>query len=236
MVNRHDPSFVRFAGIALQGPPFFVLRGRSVYPAGTLAVVGTRHPDGISQALYFLDPSLEVRDSIMALPYAHDAVFSPDESRAYVTSRTGLIALDLGTRTVVRNVPLQETSTLSISPDGDRIFLTNPATLEHMASGIVTEFSRDLLKRREIRLADPRTGLPPSAWQLAVAADGRRAYVLTGSGPIGAAHPGQEDAIYVVDLDTGKTVTVLWLGWTELSLLGTSYSPRLHLITPRAPN
>lgn len=205
-----------FLGIRINGRRIIMLHGGSSHPPGTLVITATRDTSRNSRpnAAFFLSPSLEVLDSVL-LPTgakgAYDLVASPDERKLYVMAPPHLLLVDVPTKGLVRDVSSTPAGLLAISTDGLRVFETDPGDgLTSLGSGLLREYSADLLTRREIELrADSTVGLPRAGRDVVVSTDGSLAYVLSGAAaPVG---PFQAAALSVVDLQGGRTTAMFAL-------------------------
>ncbi len=227
-VSVQSDSALQFAPVESFLGHFAMTEGHAVIPSGTLLITGSRERRAVNQ-VYLLSSSLAFQDSIVAPPGLSvlDAILSPDETLLYALAPPRLVAVDLAARGIVYDAVTPYNGllwTLSISPGGDHIFLTDAGNLDWSGSGVMVEYSRDLAVRRDIPLQPPDAVDPHvSAWQVAETRDGEWAYVLTGA-TIGGNGYGPA-AVRVVDLAAGQVVAVIPIGEYGLAY-------RLQLIEP----
>jgi hypothetical protein len=212
-----------------------VLRGHGSFPAGSIvAWTDTPYFGRLEGALLLLDGDLDLLDSI-PIPGVpgygsaiHHVAASDDESRAYVL-HTGRIALvDLIERRIVREVPISEGGGLALRLDpGARHVLLMEGPGYPLKPGILTHWSGELEPLHQIPLGRPdATQVPMLIRDAAISADGKTAYVLTGSDELDDWRT-PVAAIQVVDLERGTVTYQLPLYEHRL------VEPRIFLVYPK---
>ena len=204
---------------------FMTRSGRGV-PAGTI-ISGASRDEKPPFKVFLYSPLLTVQDSIVP-PEGRsvlDILLSEDDTLLYVLAPPRLFAVNLVTRSIVYDVVTPSFGRITMSPDGEHVFLSEHASLDFPAPGILLEYSRDLSSVRGIPLVHPDSPDPyPSAWGTVATRDGRWVYVATGAYPLGTLGYGP-GVIRIVDLAVGKVVGVI-----PLEEYATRYG--LHLIEP----
>lgn len=199
-----------FLPVDCVGRRLTVLAGRGAFPAGTMLVVGSRAPSTVT-AIYFISPALEVLDSIAVPAGSYEAALAPDEHTAFVVSRFVLAAIDLATRTTVHSVAMPRHHKVTVSDEGDRVFAWSIDYQEILATGLLLEFTPQLVLLRSLPLSQPLDqGSPPSVQDMVVEPGGQRAFLLTGTGP--GLSTIARAVIRVLDLDSGKLSNSIPLG------------------------
>ncbi|MGV1005430.1 MAG: Ig-like domain-containing protein [Candidatus Nanopelagicales bacterium] len=120
--------------------------------------------------------------------YPYDFTFSPDSSRVYVRTNTGISAIDTATNTLAGNISSPQAFQLAVSPDGTKVYGASNSGL------MVFDTASNTLA------ATIPTG-PGSG--IALSPDGSRVYLMTG------------DGVAVVDTSTNSIVTTVPLAVTS---------------------
>ena len=166
----------------------------AVTPDGSQVWVAESGPETLTTHVYGISIISTATDKVIghvrlgAAPT--DVAFSPDGSKAYVTTSHGLDVFEVTTRSVVGLVPgLGSPQSVAVSPDGKYVYVT-----ETDAGRLATiSTSSDNVVRT--------TTVGDEPWQAAVTSDGSEVYV---------ANP-DSDSVSVVDAATGavkNTITV----------------------------
>ena len=146
---------------------------------------------------------------------ATDLVFSPDGTKAYVTSRLNdsVVVIDVATRKVLRNLPVaDEPHGVAVDPSGKTLFVMGTAfdavSVVDIATGKETK-----------RLAASR-----NPWSAALSPDGRQLLVTNALSRFGKFRTAPVSEVTVLDV-AGKRVEDRWVLPEANLLLGVAWHP-----------
>ena len=146
---------------------------------------------------------------------ATDLVFSPDGTKAYVTSRLNdsVVVIDVATRKVLRNLPVaDEPHGVAVDPSGKTLFVMGTAfdavSVVDVATGKETK-----------RLAASR-----NPWSAALSPDGRRLLVTNALARFGKFRTPPVSEVTVLDV-AGQRVEDRWVVPEANLLLGVAWHP-----------
>ncbi|MGQ0765931.1 MAG: hypothetical protein ACT4OZ_09720 [Gemmatimonadota bacterium] len=220
-IARYRPvsdSVVGFLQIHVETFHVQVLRGKGTLPRGTLVINGTRRdsPRPRSDALFLIGPDLSVIDSVPLPPSGfepYDVAVTPDERFAFVKSVPQLFKVDLAARQVVAQGTNATFGSLSLSPAGDLLVVTDPGPVGFPGSGKLFLYSSMLEPRGTIDLTQLSPDrLPPPTRDVAFMPDGTVGVVLAGTARGTAGQEPRLVSLFIVDFERRQAVSNLPLG------------------------
>ncbi|MGQ0765935.1 MAG: hypothetical protein ACT4OZ_09740 [Gemmatimonadota bacterium] len=186
---------------------------------GGRVINGTRRasPRPKSDALFLIGSDLSVIDSVPLPPSGfepYDVAVTPDERFAFVKSVPQLFKVDLAARQVVAQGTNATFGSLSLSPAGDLLVVTDPGfQLDFPGSGKLFLYSSSLEPRGTIDLTPlAPERLPPTTWDVAFTPDGALGVVHAGT-PRGTRGQGPRlVSLFIVDFERRQAVSNIPLG------------------------
>lgn len=192
--------------------------------SAAIFVVGTRGSTAGASVgqLFVLDGAmLEMQDSASFGPPLNDhfgglrqVLAAPGGRYAYVAGVDRLYRYDLVGHRIVGSTPRPSPGRLSISPDGETLYLTDPGDGRTSAgSGLLFVYDADLAQRSPISLREASShGIGPVTNWTVVGRDGRRVYVTAGTASRGPLYGPQSAQVLIVDAAAGKLLRAVPLG------------------------
>jgi DNA-binding beta-propeller fold protein YncE len=212
LVGTVDPLQVRGSVSMAMLPRGAALSAGGVVAIGSRTVHRSARPT-LDQLFVIDAATLAVIDSALIAPSRQDSdvllgqvLASPDGGRAYVTDVAGSIYVyDLVTRRVTRSVRFPNRVSITIAPDGQRIYATNGGNLfDSPGAGVIYVMDADLQPLPTIDLRDHALldRVTPALGAPVVGSAHPKLYVAAGTSSIGPLFGSQPLRILEVDLHT----------------------------------
>ena len=155
-------------------------------------------------------PNLEVVDSIQ-LPRSVGQLIPIGNTRQVIDlAADSIFKIDLGTLQVMASAPRRSSGQACAAGDGQRLYLTDPGSLDFPGTGQVQAYGASLGSIAPIDLRSG--GTIPTLNDCAVSRDGRLLLVSSGTSATGPLFTPQPGRIFVIDRELGTVVRMIDTG------------------------